>query len=84
MRESSVDGVYVAGDCKAGPSTVVSAIADAKAVAVGILMKLGLPHDFVRMAATSESSRKRDSVCSYVRSNAATASRMSDSAESVI
>ncbi len=54
MRESSVDGVYVAGDCKAGPSTVVSAIADAKAVAVGILMKLGLPHDFVRMAATSD------------------------------
>jgi putative selenate reductase len=44
--ESSVSGVYVAGDCKAGAATVVKAIADGKAVAADILAKLGLPADF--------------------------------------
>ncbi len=54
MKESSVKGVYVAGDCREGPATVVRAIADAKAAAIDILIKLGLPNDFVRVASTSE------------------------------
>jgi putative selenate reductase len=43
--ESSVAGVYVAGDCKKGAATVVRAIADAAAVAADILEKLGLKPD---------------------------------------
>ncbi|MDL2325054.1 FAD-dependent oxidoreductase, partial [Ruminococcaceae bacterium OttesenSCG-928-A16] len=48
--ESSLPGVYIAGDCKAGPSTIVGAIADAKFAAIDILTKLGLPNDFVRVS----------------------------------
>jgi putative selenate reductase len=44
--ESSVSGVYVAGDCKAGPATVVKAIADSKTIAADILCKLNLANDF--------------------------------------
>jgi putative selenate reductase len=44
--ESSVPGVYIAGDCKAGPATVVQAIAGAKSAASDILAKLGLEADF--------------------------------------
>ena len=44
--ESSVDGVYVAGDCRAGAATVVRAIADGKAAAADILKKLKLAADF--------------------------------------
>jgi putative selenate reductase len=46
--ESSVPGVYIVGDCKAGPATVVQAMADAKLAAANILAKLGLSCDFVR------------------------------------
>lgn len=46
--ESSLPGVYIAGDCKAGPSTVVAAIADAKFATMDILEKLGLQNDFQR------------------------------------
>ncbi|MCL2496782.1 MAG: putative selenate reductase subunit YgfK, partial [Clostridiales bacterium] len=45
-NESFVENVYIAGDGKAGPATVAEAIADAKRVAIDILGKLGLPHDF--------------------------------------
>jgi putative selenate reductase len=45
-RESSLPGVYIAGDCKAGAATVVKAIADGKAAAEDILRKLGLSADF--------------------------------------
>ncbi len=48
--ESSLAGLYVAGDCKRGPSTIVSAMADAKAITKDILAKLSLPHDFTRLA----------------------------------
>jgi len=48
-RESAVPGVYVVGDCKAGPATVAAAMADGKAAAMDILEKLGLPHDFIRV-----------------------------------
>ncbi|MFV0411796.1 MAG: FAD-dependent oxidoreductase, partial [Oscillospiraceae bacterium] len=49
-RESSLPGVYVIGDCKTGPATVVAAIADAKFAAIDILHKLALPSDFVRVS----------------------------------
>jgi putative selenate reductase len=54
--ESSIPGVYIAGDCKTGPATVVKAIADGKAAAADILGKLGLEADFLAI-----SSRKSDS-----------------------
>jgi putative selenate reductase len=44
--ESSIPGVYIAGDCKAGAATVVKAIAGGKAAARDILRKLGLAADF--------------------------------------
>ena len=47
-NESSLAGVYIAGDCKAGASTVVKAIADGKVIAEDILGKVGLKADFVR------------------------------------
>ncbi|GHT53002.1 putative selenate reductase subunit YgfK [Spirochaetia bacterium] len=46
-NESSVENVYIAGDCKAGAATVVKAIADGKTAAADILRKIGLPADFV-------------------------------------
>ncbi|MDI9370969.1 MAG: putative selenate reductase subunit YgfK, partial [Synergistota bacterium] len=45
-NESSVANIYVAGDCKAGPATVVKGIADAKTVAKSILGKEGISPDF--------------------------------------
>jgi putative selenate reductase len=45
--ESSLPGVYFAGDCKTGAATVVKAIAGAKAAAADILAKLGLEADFL-------------------------------------
>jgi putative selenate reductase len=44
--ECSLAGVYVIGDCKAGPATVVQAMADAKLAAADILCKEGLQPDF--------------------------------------
>jgi putative selenate reductase len=44
--ESSLPGVYIAGDCKAGAATVVKAVADGKTVAEDILRKIGLSADF--------------------------------------
>jgi putative selenate reductase len=43
---SSVPGVYVIGDCKAGPATVVRAMADAKRAASDIITREGLPLPF--------------------------------------
>jgi putative selenate reductase len=45
-NESSIPGVYVAGDGRAGPATVARAIADAKLAAGDILGKLGLETGF--------------------------------------
>ena len=50
--ESSVSGVYIAGDCKAGAATVVKAIADGKAAAADILQKLGISADFNKVSET--------------------------------
>ncbi|QQK07128.1 putative selenate reductase subunit YgfK [Miniphocaeibacter halophilus] len=47
-RESSVENVYVIGDCKAGASTIVKGMADAKFAAMDILAKEGLGNDFTQ------------------------------------
>ncbi|AWI06196.1 putative selenate reductase subunit YgfK [Clostridium drakei] len=44
--ESSISNVYIPGDAKKGPATIVKAIADGKAVAKDILSKEGLNNDF--------------------------------------
>jgi putative selenate reductase len=46
INKTSRDGVYIVGDAKAGPATVVKAMADAKITARDILAKLGLSTDF--------------------------------------
>lgn len=47
-NETSMAGVYVAGDCRKGASTIVKAVADGKIIAKDILNKTKLGHDFVR------------------------------------
>ncbi len=42
--------VYLIGDCLQGPSTIVSALADAKKVAKHILADCGLEHDFIKIS----------------------------------
>ncbi|MGE5632810.1 MAG: putative selenate reductase subunit YgfK [Caulobacteraceae bacterium] len=44
--ETNIPGVYVAGDVKKGPASVVKAIADGKTVAKDILAREGLKADF--------------------------------------
>lgn len=44
--ETSIEDVYIIGDCKVKPSTIVQAIADAKTAAMDILAKEGLKEDF--------------------------------------
>jgi len=48
-NETNLLGVYVAGDCRRGPKTIVQAMADAKAAVCDILAKEGIVHDFVRV-----------------------------------
>jgi putative selenate reductase len=50
--ETNISGVYVAGDVKFGPGTIVKAIADGKAVAKDILAKEGLNADFEKKVLT--------------------------------
>jgi putative selenate reductase len=59
-NESSVPGVYIAGDCRAGAATVVKAIADGKTIAADILGKLGLPADFAAPAAPCPLTAERE------------------------
>lgn len=47
--ETNIQNVYVAGDMKKGPATVVKAIADGKAAAKDILKKENLGNDFDNM-----------------------------------
>lgn len=47
-NESSIQNVYICGDCKAGASTIVRAVADAKVIAKDILAKCGLANDFIK------------------------------------
>ncbi len=49
-NETSIPGVFIAGDCKKGASTIVKAVADGKNVAKAILRKNHLGNDFVRYA----------------------------------
>lgn len=44
--ESNIENVYIIGDCKQGPSTIVKAMADAKIAALDILKKENLGNDF--------------------------------------
>lgn len=44
--ESSMKDVYVVGDCKKGPSTIVKGMGDAKKIALDILAKENLSADF--------------------------------------
>lgn len=48
--ETNIPCVYVAGDIKRGPATIVKAIADGKAVAKDILAREGLSADFEKKA----------------------------------
>ena len=48
VGETSVPNVYVIGDCRRGPATIVQAMAEAKAAAWDILGKAGLEHDFIK------------------------------------
>jgi putative selenate reductase len=59
--ETNLCGVYAAGDCRRGASTIVEAMADSKRIAVDILSKLGLPHDFVRVSRTADADDIRGS-----------------------
>ena len=46
--ESTMKNVYVVGDCKKGPSTIVKGMGDAKKIALDILAKESLAADFVK------------------------------------
>jgi len=46
QNEASESCVFVAGDCKGKPSTIVKALADGKVIASTILARLGLNSDF--------------------------------------
>ncbi|MDO5028096.1 MAG: putative selenate reductase subunit YgfK [Bacillota bacterium] len=48
--ESNIENVYFVGDCKAGPSTIVKAMGDAKTVALDILRKENLDNDFEKFS----------------------------------
>ena len=48
-NETSLSNVYVAGDCRKGPSTIVQAMADGKVIATDILKKEGLESGFVKV-----------------------------------
>jgi len=50
--ETNLPGVYVIGDGRCGPATIVQAMGDAKVAAADILAKAGLSHDFVRVEHT--------------------------------
>jgi len=71
-HESSVDNVYVAGDCRRGAATIVRAVADAKEAAIDILSKLGLPNDFTRV------SLPQDEETLYARKGVLCASSLDD------
>lgn len=47
--ESSRRGVYLVGDCRKGPSTVVAAMGDARKAALDILAREGLDDDFIKV-----------------------------------
>ncbi len=54
-NQTSIEGVYVSGDCRAGAATIVQAAGDSKRIAVDILDRLGLANDFERTAGSPDS-----------------------------
>ncbi len=56
-NRTSIQGVYVVGDCRRGPATIVQAAADSKRAALDILSKLGLPHDFKRVSLLADTGK---------------------------
>jgi putative selenate reductase len=46
QNKTNIDGVYIAGDCRRGPATIVQAMADSKIIATDILRKLNIENDF--------------------------------------
>ncbi len=67
--ESSEPNVYVVGDCRRGPSTVVAAMGDSRTVAKEILRREGLANDFERVEVPAELSEihKRRGVLMHER-----------------
>lgn len=63
-NETNIDGVYLAGDCKSGASTIVKAVADSKKIASDILSKCGLKNDFTiaKVDISEQQIRKRKAV----------------------
>ncbi|MEI6102065.1 MAG: FAD-dependent oxidoreductase, partial [Eubacteriales bacterium] len=53
-NQTNIDGVYVAGDCRAGAASIVRAAGDSKMIAKDILNKLGLRNDFERASHTPD------------------------------
>lgn len=67
--ESSVENVFVIGDCRKGPSTVVQAMGDARDVTIEILRREELDHDFERVEVPlpQETINQRRGVLAHVR-----------------
>ena len=59
--ETSLEGVYAAGDCRNGAATIVQAMADSKRITKDILGKLGIEHDFVRVSKAADAENIRSS-----------------------
>ncbi len=59
-NETSIGGVYVAGDCRDGAATIVQAMADSKCITIDILSKLGLANDFKRIDRETDEQEIRD------------------------
>lgn len=58
--ETNITNVYVAGDMKKGPATIVKAIADGKIVSKDILLKTGLRADFEKLPISLDESNIYD------------------------
>jgi putative selenate reductase len=66
-NESSIENVYIAGDCRAGAATVVKAVADGKTAARDILRKLGIAPDFAADARINAARSNVDTETLYNR-----------------
>ncbi len=47
-NESSIENVYISGDCAHGTATIVKAMGSSRIIAMDILAELGLSNDFIR------------------------------------
>jgi putative selenate reductase len=69
-NESSIAGVYIAGDCRTGPATVVRALADGKTIARAILKKLALTDDFITVTPEARETAAQNPAALYDRRSA--------------